>query len=91
MAINQEMSEGTEGDWHQDFGDSARVFNCLVPCHAFMGADDVYYVHLGEIVSKRDISTRQRCGISYASHSLHPHLPDPRSAVSSFSLPSSPC
>jgi Txe/YoeB family toxin of Txe-Axe toxin-antitoxin module len=30
-AINQQILEGTKGGWHQDFGDSTRVFNGLVP------------------------------------------------------------
>jgi hypothetical protein len=39
MAINQEMTKGSQGEWHQDWQDSHRIFNCVVPFGKFTGAD----------------------------------------------------
>jgi hypothetical protein len=39
MAINQEMTKGSQGEWHQDWQGSHRIFNCVVPFGKFTGAD----------------------------------------------------
>jgi hypothetical protein len=39
MAINQEMTKGSQGEWHQDWQDCHRIFNRVVPFGKFTGAD----------------------------------------------------